>query len=64
MSFVKSVPEGLKLTECEPGIGGKNSPIRYIPKVDPVQEALEKNKKPMYFKLKFPSTKSKMSMAQ
>ena len=36
MSFAKSVPEGLKLSECEWGIGGKNSPIRYIPEKDPV----------------------------
>jgi hypothetical protein len=49
MSFTKSVPEGLKLLECEWGIGGKNSPIRYIPEKDPVQEALEKNKKTNYF---------------
>ena len=27
MSFAKSVPEGLNLSECERGIGGKNSPI-------------------------------------
>ena len=45
MSSAKSVPKGLKLSECEQGIGGKNSPIRYIPKKDPVQEALKKNKK-------------------
>ena len=45
MSFVKSVPEGLKLSECERGVGGKNSPIRYIPESDPIQEALEKKKK-------------------
>jgi hypothetical protein len=45
MSFAKSVPKGLKLSECEWGIGGKNSSICYIPGKDPVQEALEKNKK-------------------
>ena len=60
----KSVPEGLKLTECEWGIGGKNSPIHYIPESDPIQEALKKKKKVMSFKLTLPSTKSEMSMAQ
>jgi len=45
MSFAKSVPEGLEFSECERGIGGKNSPIHYIPEWDPVQEALEKKTK-------------------
>ena len=54
MSFVKSVPEVLKLSECKRGIGGKNSPIRYIPEKDPVQEALESNNKTNYFKLMLP----------
>ncbi len=45
MSSAKSVPEGLKLMECERGVGGKNSPICYIPEKDPVQEALEKGKR-------------------
>ena len=45
MSFAKSVPEWLKMSECERGIGGKNSPIHYIPEKDPVQEALEKKTK-------------------
>ncbi len=52
------------MTECERGVGGKNSPIRYIPESDPVQEALEKKKKVTYFKLTLPSTKSEMSVAQ
>ena len=39
------------MLECEHGIGGKNSPICYIPKKDPVQEALEKNNKTNYTKL-------------
>ena len=64
MSFTKSVPKGLKLSECEHSIGGKNSPICYIPKLDPVQEALEKKKKVTYFKLTLPSTGSEMSVAQ
>eukprot|EP00804_Cyclotella_cryptica_P008289 CCRYP_016489-RA/>CCRYP_016489-RA protein AED:0.39 eAED:1.00 QI:0/0/0/1/1/1/2/0/392 len=34
MSSVKAIPEGLKWVECEHGIGGKNSPIRYIPEQD------------------------------
>jgi hypothetical protein len=63
MSFAKSVPEGLKLSECERGIGGKNSPIRYIPEKDPVQEALEKNKKTNYFKLTLPNTGSELKVA-
>jgi hypothetical protein len=45
MSFAKSVPERLKLSECKRGIGGKNLPIHYIPEKDPLQEALEKSKK-------------------
>ena len=52
------------MTECERGVGGKNSPIRYIPESDPIQEALEKEKKVTYFKLTLPSMKSEMSMAQ
>ena len=63
MSFAKSVPEGLKLSECERGIGGKNSPIRYIPKKDPIQVALEKTKKTNYFKLTLPNTGSKLKVA-
>ena len=60
LSFTKSVPDGLKLSECERGVGGKNLPICYIPKVDPVQE----KKKTTYFKLTLPLMKSEMSMAQ
>jgi hypothetical protein len=58
MSFAKSVPKGLKLLECERGSGGKNSPIHYVPEKDPVQEALEKNKKTNYFKLTLPHAAS------
>jgi len=61
-SFAKSVPEGLKLSECEQGIEGKNSPICYIPKKDPVQEALEKNKKMNYFKLMLPHMGSELKV--
>jgi hypothetical protein len=46
MSFTKSVPKGLKLWECKWDVGGKNSPIHYIPMKNPVQEALMKNKRP------------------
>ena len=54
MSCAKSVPEGLKLSECVQGVRGKNSPIHYIPEKDPVQEALKKNKRTNYFKLTLP----------
>eukprot|EP00804_Cyclotella_cryptica_P006157 CCRYP_020820-RA/>CCRYP_020820-RA protein AED:0.47 eAED:0.47 QI:159/1/0.5/1/0/0/2/0/56 len=56
MSSVKASPKGLKWVECERGIGGKNSPVRYIPEQDPVQDALEKTKKTTYFKLTLPNT--------
>jgi hypothetical protein len=62
MSFEKSVPEGLKLSECERGVGGKNSPIQYIPKKDPVQEAREKSEKTNYFKLTLPNMGSKLKV--
>eukprot|EP00804_Cyclotella_cryptica_P002680 CCRYP_009594-RA/>CCRYP_009594-RA protein AED:0.31 eAED:0.31 QI:0/-1/0/1/-1/1/1/0/84 len=56
MSSVKAIPKGLKWVECEGGVGGKNSPIRYIPEQDPVQDALAKDKKTTYFKLTLPNT--------
>eukprot|EP00804_Cyclotella_cryptica_P031000 CCRYP_013568-RA/>CCRYP_013568-RA protein AED:0.41 eAED:0.41 QI:168/1/0.5/1/0/0/2/0/56 len=56
MSSVKAFPEGLKWVECECGIGRKNSPIRYNPEQDPVQDALAKDKKTAYFKLTLPNT--------
>jgi len=62
MSFAKSVPEELKLSECKWGVRGKNSPISYILEKDPVQEALEKNKKTNYFKLMLPHTGSKLKI--
>ena len=55
MSFAKSVLKGLKLSECEWGVWGKNSPICYIPEKDPDQGALEENKKTNYFKLTLPN---------
>jgi len=63
MSYTKSVPKGLKLSKCEWDIGGKNSPIHYIPEKDPVQEALKKNKKTNYFKLMLPTTGGKLKVA-
>eukprot|EP00804_Cyclotella_cryptica_P027897 CCRYP_003796-RA/>CCRYP_003796-RA protein AED:0.34 eAED:1.00 QI:0/0/0/1/1/1/2/0/430 len=63
MSSVKAIPEGLKWVECERGIRGKNSPVRYIPKQDPVQDALVKNKKTTYFKLTLPNTGNKLKVA-
>ena len=62
MSVAKSVPEGLKLSECEQDVGGKNSPIHYIPKKDSVQGALKKNKKTNYFKLMLPHTGSELKV--
>lgn len=55
MSFAKTVPKGLKWIECKRGILGKNFLMRYIPEQDPMQEALEKNKKTTYFKLTLPN---------
>eukprot|EP00804_Cyclotella_cryptica_P007465 CCRYP_002661-RA/>CCRYP_002661-RA protein AED:0.40 eAED:1.00 QI:0/-1/0/1/-1/1/1/0/374 len=63
MSSVKAFPEGLKWVECERGIGGKNSPVRYIPEQDPVQDALEKTKKTTYFKLTLPNTGNELKVA-
>ena len=50
------------LSECERGIGGKNSFIRYISKKDPVHEALEKTKKTHYFKLMLPHMASELKV--
>ena len=63
MSSVKAIPEGLKWVECERGVGGKNSPIRYIPEQDPVQDALVKDKKTTYFKLTLPNTGNELKVA-
>ena len=63
MSSAKLNPEGLKVVECERGVGGKNAPIRYIPEQDPVQDALEKTKKTMYFKLTLPNTSNELKVA-
>ena len=63
MSSVKAIPEGLKWVECKRGVGGKNSPIRYIPEQDPVQDALAKDKKTTYFKLTLPNTGNELKVA-
>ena len=60
MLLSKAVPEGLKHIECEHGIGGKNSPICYVPKQDPIQDALETKKKSNHFKLTLPKTRSEI----
>ena len=62
MSIAKSVPEELKLSECQRGVWGKNSPICYIPEKDHVQEALKKTRKTNYFKLMLPNTGSKLKV--
>ena len=63
MSFAKSVPKALKLSERKRGVGGKNSPIWYIPEKDPVQEALKKSKKTNYVKLTLPNMGSELKVA-
>ena len=55
MLLSKAVPKGLKSVECEHGVWGKNSPIRHIPELDPIQEALETKHQPMSFELSLPS---------
>ncbi len=63
MSLSKAVSEGLKSVECERGVGGKNSPIGYIPEQDPIQEALETKHQLTSFKLSLPS-RSEMKMVR
>ena len=63
MSSVKSNPEGLKVVECERGVGGKNAPILYIPELDPIQDALNKTKKIMYFNVTLPNTGNELKVA-
>jgi hypothetical protein len=63
MFLSKAIPEGLKSVECERGIGGKNSPICYIPEQDPIQEALKTKHQPTSFMLTLPSG-SKMRMTR
>ena len=63
MSSKKSFSKGLKMVECEHGMGGKNSSICYISKQDPVQDALEKSKKTTYFKWTLPNTGNDLKVA-
>eukprot|EP00804_Cyclotella_cryptica_P010512 CCRYP_016309-RA/>CCRYP_016309-RA protein AED:0.37 eAED:0.37 QI:22/-1/0/1/-1/1/1/0/88 len=63
MSSVKAIPEGLKWVECERGVGGKNSPSRYIPEQDPVQDALAKDEKTNDFKLTLPNRGNELKVA-
>ena len=63
MSSMKFIPEGLKLVECKHGMGGKNPPTHYIPKQNPVQDALEKTKKTTYFKLTLPNTGNELILS-
>ncbi len=63
MSSIKSNPEGLEVVEYECIVGGKNAPIHYIPEQDPVQDALEKTKKMIYFKLLLPNTGNELRVA-
>ena len=62
MSFVKAVPEGLKWINCKCSIGGNNSPVHYITKQDPMQDALEKSKKTTYFKLTLLNTGNELKV--
>ena len=55
MLLSTAVPEELKNVECECGIGGNDSPIRYIPEQDPIQEVLKTKHQPTSFKLTLPS---------
>jgi hypothetical protein len=63
MTTVKAVPEGLKTIECESGVGGKYSPICFIPERDPIQDALKTKTKTTYFKLMLLVSGSKMRVA-
>lgn len=51
MSGVKCVLEGLKYVECEHRVGGKNAPIWFISKQDPIQDFLKTITKTVQFKL-------------
>ncbi len=62
MSAAKLISKGLKLVECKHGVGRENSPICYIPKQDPVQDALEKTKRTTYFKQTLPNTRNELKV--
>ena len=59
----KAVPKGLRWIECKCSLGGKNSPVRYIPKQYPMQDALKKNRKTTYFKLTLPNMGNELKVA-
>jgi len=63
MFFVILLPKEIKWIDCECGIEGKNSPVHYIPKQEPMQDALAKNKRTMYFKLTCPNTWNEFKVA-
>ena len=63
MSFAKAFSKRVKWIECKGGVGGKHSPVPYIPEQDPVQDALEKNKKNTYVKLTLPNTGNELKVA-
>ena len=63
MYSAKFIPKELKMVKCECGLDRKNSPICYILEQDPAQDAQEKNKKTMYFKLMLPNTGNKLKGA-
>ena len=55
MSLKNEVPEVLKSVECKHGVGGKNSPICYIPEQYPIQDALETKNQPTPLKFTLPN---------
>jgi hypothetical protein len=61
-SLKKAVPEGLKSVECERGVGGKNSPIHYIPEHDPIQDVLETKNQPTPLKFTLPNGSEMIKM--
>jgi hypothetical protein len=63
MSFAKAVPKGLKWVECEHSVSGKTFPIRYIPEQHSVQDALEKCKNTIYFKLTLSNMGNELKVA-
>ena len=63
MLLFKAIPEGLKHIECEHDLGGKNSPICYVPEQEPTQDALDIKKKFNHFKLMLPENGSEMRVA-
>jgi hypothetical protein len=46
MFLSKAVPDGMKTIECEHVVGGKNTPICYIPKQYPIQDVIKTKHQP------------------